>query len=662
MTYTRQDPLLLYSMERFLLALVALSLATACASLRCPSSCSFISPVPYPFGAAPGCGLPGFQLSNCSQTPQWNLLLSETPHIYYVRSIQRLSNSNNQSLGYGGYIILSLIPNLNTPFCEISMPRFLLTAFSSSNLYAFESANLTFFEDKYLFFNCTGSALQAPTSGVFKPSSSSCRNFLQHCNYLLMGHCLEYAPYKDLYLPTLLNAYNCSSFRRFIIADDDDPVETWITGTKFAWGPVQDVDSCTRCQRTGGTCGYDIGDNSFLCYCDDDDVKLTDCNEKKPGNKRVVIGASIAAISVLVVAIIVLCIVYRHYYWWVFGNRKRLRLDSIHQGPIDFPYGALVAATRNFNTEIGRGAFGKVYRGTLPDGNEVAVKILDPSMSHSNDQFLNEVGTIGSIHHVNVARLFGYCFSKSKRILVYEYVSNGSLDKHLFSSAPESQAVLYWKQRFNIALGIARGLCYMHEECRNCIVHCDIKPQNILLDAAYCPKIADFGLAKLLSREESRVLTQARGTPGYVAPEFWSLGSGPLTAKFDVYSYGMMLLEIVRGKRSFHQCDPFSLEESDEEVDDWMSVSVDGRLMDDVNSEQARICTLVALWCIQADPSLRPTMSKVVQYLQGTAEVPVDVPSPFGKMYRHKKKGSELRLLSSISSEEVIRRFEISLS
>ncbi|KAI5057468.1 hypothetical protein GOP47_0027483 [Adiantum capillus-veneris] len=570
---------------------------------RCPSSCSFISPVPYPFGAAAGCGAPGFQLSNCSSaTPQWNLFLSESANFYYVRSIHPLPNSNkNQSLGYGGYIIVSLIPYPNTPFCEIAAPRFSLTAFSSSNLYAFESANLTFSEDKYLFFNCTGSALEAPKSGIFRPSSSSCRRYIQHCNYSLVGHCLEYAPYKDLYLPTLLNAYNCSSFRRFIIANEDDPVETWVVGTKFAWGPVHDVDSCTRCQSTGGMCGYDTKDNGFLCLCGDDANPVA-CNEGKPGNKRaIIVGTSVAAVSILALAAFVLCIVYRHYYWWVFSNRERLKLDSIQQAPIDFPYGALVAATRNFNNEIGRGAFGKVYRGTLPDGNEVAVKVLDASMSHANQRG---------------------CWSMSM-------------------------------QRFDIAIGIARGLCYMHEECRNCIVHCDIKPQNILLDAAYCPKIADFGLAKLLTREESRVLTQARGTPGYVAPEFWSLGSGPLTAKFDVYSYGMMLLEIVRGKRSFHQCDPFSLEESDEEASDWMSVSVDSRLMGDVDHEQARICTHVALWCIQAEPSLRPTMGKVVQYLQGSAEVPVDVPSPFEKMFRHKKSGSQQRLLSSISSEEV---------
>lgn len=336
----------------------------------------------------------------------------------------------------------------------------------------------------------------------------------------------------------------------------------------------------------------------------------------------------------------------------MFGNHKSIRLDGINQAPMDFPYRALAAATRNFSTEIGRGAFGKVYRGLLPDGSEVAVKVLDASMSQGNDQFLNEVATIGNIHHLNVARLFGFCFTKSKRMLVYEYVSNGSLDKHLFSGGELSdKCVLSWNQRFDIALGIATGLPYTHEECQNCIIHCDIKPQNILLDAAFCLKISDFGLAKLLTREESRVLTQARGTPGYVAPEFWSLASGPLTTKFDVYSYGMVLLEIVRGKKSFQQFDPFSFEESDEESNEWASVNIDKRLLEDANLEQAHTCTLVAFWCIQEDPFLRPTMSKVVQYLQGAAPVPTNPPTPFRKMRSYRGTESERGSFFSISYE-----------
>ena len=339
--------------------------------------------------------------------------------------------------------------------------------------------------------------------------------------------------------------------------------------------------------------------------------------------KAIAIGASLAAILILILAGI--AFYYRHacYYHGMRANRERLKLDGINQAPLELSYWALSVATKYFSTQIGQGGFGKVYRGTLYDGSDVAVKVLDSSVSHTDEQFLNEVASIGNIHHMNVARLVGFCFRKSKRILVYELVSNGSLDKYLFAKKQTPGVpVLNWKQRFDIALGIARGLSYMHEECRNCIIHCDIKPQNILLDDAFWPKIADFGLARLLKREESRVLTQARGTPGYVAPEFWSLGSGHLSAKFDVYSYGMVLLEIIRGKRSFEEFNPFLQEEAGMNSFDSTLSIIDKRIENDADLEQAQLCTRVALWCIQEDPSMRPRMSRVVQYLLGTAPAP----------------------------------------
>ncbi|KAI5077780.1 hypothetical protein GOP47_0007604 [Adiantum capillus-veneris] len=201
----------------------------------------------------------------------------------------------------------------------------------------------------------------------------------------------------------------------------------------------------------------------------------------------------------------------------------------------------------------------------------------------------------------------------------------------------------------------------MHQECRNCIIHCDIKPQNILLDTEFCPKISDFGLARLLAREESRVLTQARGTPGYVASEFWSLGSGPLTAKFDVYSYGVVLLEIIGGRRCFGMLDGVleEVEVDEEDSTTWMSRwVVDRRVEDEADVEQVKVCTLVALWCVQEDPALRPTMSKVVEYLQGGAQVPDNPPRPFQRIFESHHKGrrqfplqyySEYSLPSSIN-------------
>jgi len=151
------------------------------------------------------------------------------------------------------------------------------------------------------------------------------------------------------------------------------------------------------------------------------------------------------------------------------------------------------------------------------------------------------------IHHINLVRLRGFCSEGNKRALVYDYMPNGSLDAYLFTNSPGSK-VLSWGQRFGVAVGVARGLAYLHEKCRECIIHCDIKPENILLDEELGAKLADFGMAKLVGHEFSRVLTTMRGTMGYLAPE-WLTGA-PVTAKADVYSFGLLLFELVSGRRN----------------------------------------------------------------------------------------------------------------
>ncbi|KAK6918976.1 Protein kinase domain [Dillenia turbinata] len=185
-----------------------------------------------------------------------------------------------------------------------------------------------------------------------------------------------------------------------------------------------------------------------------------------------------------------------------------------------FGYRDLQIVTKNFSEKLGRGGFGSVFKGTLSDSTVIAVKKLE-SIGQGEKQFRAEVSTIGMIQHVNLVRLRGFCSEGTKKLLVYDYLPNGSLDTHLFHKKDDSK-VLDWKTRFQIALGIARGLAYLHEKCRDCIIHCDIKPENILLDADFCPKVADFGLAKLVGRNFSRVLTTIRGTLGYLAPEWIS--------------------------------------------------------------------------------------------------------------------------------------------
>lgn len=212
--------------------------------------------------------------------------------------------------------------------------------------------------------------------------------------------------------------------------------------------------------------------------------------------------------------------------------------------PTIFTYKNIETATGGFRKEIGKGGFGKVYEGKLSDGIPVAVKCLGDRAGQGQREFCAEVATISSINHSNLVSLRGLCVEGQHRILVYEFMANGSLDRWLFGSEKQ----LDWKTRYSIALGTARGLAYLHEDSRLCILHLDIKPQNILLDENFKAKVSDFGMAKCMDRDiESRVVTQARGTLGYMAPEwFYELG---ITSKSDVFSYGMVLLEIISWRK-----------------------------------------------------------------------------------------------------------------
>ncbi|CAN1231841.1 G-type lectin S-receptor-like serine/threonine-protein kinase At2g19130 [Linum perenne] len=186
----------------------------------------------------------------------------------------------------------------------------------------------------------------------------------------------------------------------------------------------------------------------------------------------------------------------------------------------------------------------------MPDSTVVAVKKLESinfRRAENHKQFLAEVRTLGTIQHLNLVGLRGFSSDNNTMMLVYDYMPNGSVASHLFKGNDDSN-ILDWKMRYSIALGTARGLAYIHEKCRECIIHCDIKPDNVLLDSEFRPKVADFGMAKLFGRDFSRVLTTLRGTIGYLAPE-WISGEA-ITAKADVYSYGMVLLELVSGMRN----------------------------------------------------------------------------------------------------------------
>ncbi|XP_049379585.1 rust resistance kinase Lr10-like isoform X5 [Solanum stenotomum] len=298
--------------------------------------------------------------------------------------------------------------------------------------------------------------------------------------------------------------------------------------------------------------------------------------------------------------------------------------------PIRYNYSNIKRMTRGFKEKLGEGGYGTVYKGKLQSRRDVAVKMLSKPKAGGQD-FMNEVATIGRIHHVNVVGLVGYCVEGTKRALVYDFMPNGSLDKYI-STSQEGSPLLSWQRKYDIILGVARGIGYLHRGCDVRILHFDIKPHNILLDENFIPKISDFGLAKLYPTDKSIVtLTAARGTIGYVAPELISRSIGAISYKADVYSFGMLLMEMldlnrneVANEENSSQYFPYYIYDK---FNKGKEIVVDEGANDDEKKIARKLC-LIALWCIQTNPIQRPSMSKVVEMLEGEVEVLEVPPQP----------------------------------
>ncbi|KAJ4953820.1 hypothetical protein NE237_030652 [Protea cynaroides] len=305
------------------------------------------------------------------------------------------------------------------------------------------------------------------------------------------------------------------------------------------------------------------------------------------------------------------------------SSEEDMFLENLSGAPIRFNYNDLQTATNNFSVKLGQGGFGSVYQGMLPDGARLAVKKLE-GVGQGKKEFRAEVSIIGSIHHIHLVRLKGFCAEGTHRLLAYEYMAKGSLDRWIFPKNREDH-MLDWERRFSIAVGMAKGLAYLHEDCDVKIIHCDIKPENVLLDDNYSARVSDFGLAKLMTREQSHVFTTLRGTRGYLAPEW--ITNYAISEKSDVYSFGMVLLEIIGGRKNF---DPEDTSEKAHFPSYAFKMMEEGRIKEILDSklntqeDDERVITAikVALWCIQEDMYLRPSMTKVVQMLEGLSPVP----------------------------------------
>ncbi|KAK4263833.1 hypothetical protein QN277_029198 [Acacia crassicarpa] len=406
--------------------------------------------------------------------------------------------------------------------------------------------------------------------------------------------------------------------------------------------PNWTASECNECQSSGGRCGFVHTDGfGFRCFCHDSDhlQRCSSAPERKGKISKVVVGpVSAATIGVFFFLII---------YWFVrtllWKNTSKAHQDFEaflkNHGSLPtkrYSYSEIKNMTNCFKEKLGQGGYGSVFKGKLYDKCPVTVKVLKETKGN-NEEFMNEVASISKTSHVNIVTLLGFCFEGSKRALVYEFMANGSLEKFIFendANLVEGNLQLSSEILHQIAMGVARGLEYLHRGCNTRIFHFDIKPHNILLDENFYPKISDFGLAKICPRNESVVsMLGARGTIGYLAPEVIYRNFGAVSHKLDVYSFGMMVLEMVGGRKNAN----VNVDDTSEmyfphwiykrlELDEDLALR---SIRNEDDKQRIRQMVITSLWCIQTNPAERPMMSKVVEMLEGRVETLQVPPKPY---------------------------------
>ncbi|RLM65105.1 hypothetical protein C2845_PM16G14780 [Panicum miliaceum] len=316
--------------------------------------------------------------------------------------------------------------------------------------------------------------------------------------------------------------------------------------------------------------------------------------------------------------------------------RRRVRYAEVREdwevefGPHRFSYKELYHATKGFKNKqlLGTGGFGRVYKGVLPKSNlEIAVKRVSHDSKQGMKEFIAEVVSIGHLRHRNLVQLLGYCRRKGELLLVYDYMSNGSLDKYLYD---KTKPVLDWEQRFQIIKGVASGLLYLHEDWEQVVVHRDIKASNVLLDGDMNGRLGDFGLARLYDHGVDPTTTHVVGTMGYLAPEL--VRTGKATPVTDVFAFGVFVLEVTCGRRPLGCIAP----EDQNVLLDWVQEherkgaaldTVDPRLCGKYDADEARLAIRLGLACAHPLPDARSGMRQVVQYLEGDAAMPEAAPT-----------------------------------
>ncbi|WRX25107.1 Protein kinase domain - like 10 [Theobroma cacao] len=413
---------------------------------------------------------------------------------------------------------------------------------------------------------------------------------------------------------------------------------------------------CGSCKEEGKICGWKMNASEPQTLC------FPKHRDRGASTGQVVTGVVLGS---CLLAIIVMAL-YEAYISDKLDRENQIRIKRFMEDykalkPTRYSYADIKRITNQFKEELGQGSYGTVFKGKLSNEILVAVKVLNETKGNG-EEFINEVGTIGKIHHINVVRLVGFCADGFRRALVYEFLPNGSLQKFI-ASADSKTLFLGWEKLQGIALGVAKGLEYLHRGCDQRILHFDIKPHNILLDHNFNPKICDFGLSKMCSKDQSAVsMTTARGTIGYIAPEVFSRNFGNVSYKSDVYSFGMLLLEMVGGKKNIDGKDDNAVEAY---YPDWIhNLLEDGEdlripIEGEESSKIAKKLATVGLWCIQWHPVDRPSMEVVVQMLEGKEDHLKIPPNSFdftgtrpnASMPERRRRQQELDVISEVHQE-----------
>ncbi|XP_017604785.2 LEAF RUST 10 DISEASE-RESISTANCE LOCUS RECEPTOR-LIKE PROTEIN KINASE-like 2.1 [Gossypium arboreum] len=585
------------------------------------SSCGNISDIGYPFwglNRPERCGYPGFKLS-CSESELEITINSATYRVLAINKASqtvRVSRTDYSENLCPTHLINSTFGSETSPFQQNGDSQDIRLYYGCQPLTA--PQNLTSITGISNRFDCTINNTNIVGYYVTREFAGTViGTFLRSCSNSVI------IPVPNSQVPSLEEG-----------RDADDLEEAAKIGFQLWWSA--DDALCNNCVNKGGQCGRNLVSGEFECYCSDGDV----CSPEK---KKTMGKGLILRLGLVVAITILICFLVLWFKGKSLLNQGKKKEDTRIEAfikkfgslaPRRYSYAEIKKMTNKFNHKLGQGGFGSVYKGKLPDCRLVAVKVLSESKENGED-FMNEVASISRTSHVNIVSLLGFCFEKSKRALIYEFMPHGSLDGFIYDRGLHHRSCrLEWRTLYDIALGIARGLEYLHQGCKTRILHFDIKPHNILLDENFCPKISDFGLSKLCERKESIIsMACARGTVGYIAPEVFCRNFGGVSYKSDVYSYGMMVLEMVGGRKNI---DVGASQTSEVYFPSWiykhldqsMNLNLNGVIAEE-EEEITRKLIIVSLWCIQSDPFDRPSMTKVIEMLQANVQSLIIPPRPF---------------------------------